>query len=135
MRQRDPQQLVQTALSKVKREDIAHRGFLKPIEIALKTSTTERDSEKPLKPGSLPAGLKITFKDEQNRRNLRNIEEVDSQNWEDLKMNNQNNMLSLIKQREGIELAICVCMYSEDKKMLKSTLAGIAENISNIVAQ
>jgi hypothetical protein len=50
-------------------------------------------------------------------------------------MNNQNNMLSLIKQREGIELAICVCMYSEDKKMLKSTLAGIAENISNIVAQ
>lgn len=26
----------------------------------------------------------------------------------------------------GIKLAICVCMYSETKSMLKSTLAGIA---------
>ena len=26
-------------------------------------------------------------------------------------------------------------MYSEDKKMLKSTLAGIKENISNIVSK
>lgn len=26
-------------------------------------------------------------------------------------------------------------MYSEDKKMLKSTLAGVAENISNLVAR
>ncbi len=33
-----------------------------------------------------------------------------------------------------MELAICVCMYSEDKKMLKNTLAGVAENIANIVA-
>ena len=32
-------------------------------------------------------------------------------------------------------MAICVCMYSEDKKMLKSTLAGIKENISNIVSR
>ena len=43
-------------------------------------------------------------------------------------------MLSLMKKAEGIELAICVCMYSEDKKMLKSTIAGISENIANIVA-
>lgn len=26
-------------------------------------------------------------------------------------------------------------MYSEDKKMLKSTLAGVKENISNLVAR
>ena len=39
-----------------------------------------------------------------------------------------------MKKAEGIELAICVCMYSEDKKMLKSTIAGISENIANIVA-
>jgi len=42
-------------------------------------------------------------------------------------------MLSLMKQKEGLELAICICMYSEDKKMLKSTLAGVAENIMNLV--
>lgn len=42
-------------------------------------------------------------------------------------------MLTLMKSTQGMELAICVCMYSEDKKMLKSTLAGIADNIVNIV--
>jgi hypothetical protein len=39
-----------------------------------------------------------------------------------------------MKKERGIELAICVCMYSEDKKMLKNTIAGISENIANIVA-
>ena len=52
-------------------------------------------------------------------------------------------MLSLFKRNEekvkkGLEnpfkLAICVCMYSETKQMLKSTLAGISQNIANLVA-
>lgn len=43
-----------------------------------------------------------------------------------------DNLLSLIKTKEGIELAICVCMYSEDKKMLKSTISGIAENVAQL---
>lgn len=43
-------------------------------------------------------------------------------------------MLSLMKKTEGIQLAICICMYSEDKKMLKSTIAGVSENIANLVA-
>lgn len=43
-------------------------------------------------------------------------------------------MLSLMKKKGGIKLAICICMYSEDKKMLKSTLAGVAENVANLVA-
>ena len=47
-------------------------------------------------------------------------------------------MLSLMKRnkdsRNKFQLAICVCMYSETKPMLKSTLAGIADNIANMVA-
>ena len=43
-------------------------------------------------------------------------------------------MLSLMKHPDGLELAICVCMYSEDRKMLKKTLAGIEENIAHLVA-
>lgn len=39
-----------------------------------------------------------------------------------------------MKQQKGIKLAICVCMYSEDKKMLKNTLSGVADNIANMVA-
>lgn len=53
--------------------------------------------------------------------------------YEKLKNRNQDNILAVLKKKEGIELAICVCMYSEDKKMLKSTLDGIKMNINNLV--
>jgi hypothetical protein len=59
---------------------------------------------------------------------------LEGQSFDTLQTLNQDNMLSLMKTREGIELAICICMYSEQKKMLKSTLAGVAENIANLVA-
>ena len=45
----------------------------------------------------------------------------------------QDNYVSLLKKPEGVELAICVCMYSEDKKMLKRTLMGITDNIDRLV--
>lgn len=32
-----------------------------------------------------------------------------------------------------LEIAICVCMYSESKAMLKDTLAGIEQNIISLV--
>ena len=35
--------------------------------------------------------------------------------------------------KTSIRLAICVCMYSEDKPMLRRTLAGIAKNIKCFV--
>jgi hypothetical protein len=51
------------AVSKLKEEDLMHRGFLKPIEIALKTSKTENESnDKKPTVSSLPAGLKIAVK-------------------------------------------------------------------------
>ena len=39
-----------------------------------------------------------------------------------------------MKKETGFKLAICVCMFREDKKMLKNTLRGIEENIANLVA-
>ena len=47
--------------------------------------------------------------------------------------NNYDNLLSLIKPGKGqepLELAICICMYSENKSMLRKTLAGVANNIA-----
>ena len=35
--------LMKSALKNIKYEDILHRGFLKPIEVALKTYKTEKD--------------------------------------------------------------------------------------------
>jgi hypothetical protein len=55
--------------------------------------------------------------------------------FQQIKENSQDNILTLMKEADGIELAICICMYSEDKTMLKSTLAGVAKNISNLVAR
>jgi hypothetical protein len=48
---------------------------------------------------------------------------------DELRKNQQDNYVSLLKKPKGLELAICVCMYSEDKPMLKRTLRGIADNI------
>ncbi len=56
MNEYEGENLIKKALSKLKEEDYIHRGFLKPIEIQLKTYKTE-DSK--LKVTSLPAGLKI----------------------------------------------------------------------------
>lgn len=35
--------------------------------------------------------------------------------------------------REGLKLAICICMYSEDKGMLRKTLTGVSKNIASMV--
>ncbi len=44
-----------------------------------------------------------------------------------------DNLISLLKKNDfghNLKLAICVCMYSEDKTELKKTLAGINRNIA-----
>ena len=45
----DAKKLGQEALKLVKNEDIWHRGFLKPIEITLKTDKTEEQYERSIK--------------------------------------------------------------------------------------
>jgi hypothetical protein len=138
MSEAEATRLVELACEQIKSDDITHRGFLKPIEVALKTYKTEILTENTvLKPGSLPAGLKISVKTslESDKKVLQDIEEVRAnESYAEMKENNKDNLLALLKKEKGIELAICVCMYSENKAMLKSTLAGIAENIANIVA-
>jgi len=63
-----------SALKNIKDEDILHRGFLKPFEIALKTYKTEPNDPK-FKPGSLAKGLKIAVREKLNedKRTFHNI--------------------------------------------------------------
>lgn len=73
----EAERLVNLASSMIGYDDIMHRGFLKPIEIALKTYKTEMFYEDcTLKPGSLPAGLKIAVNSslESQKRVLQDIE-------------------------------------------------------------
>ena len=119
MAEEKAKKMMEAALNKVKFEDITHKGFLKPIEVALKNYHTELlDEESNLKAESLPVGLKIAVatSPESQKRILQDVQAIDPQqeshSYEDLKSNNQDNMLTLMKKREGIQLAICVCMYS-----------------------
>jgi precorrin-6B methylase 1 len=40
-----------------------------------------------------------------------------------------------MKLGKEMEMAICVCMYNEDKDMLNNTLQGIGENIVQLYKQ
>jgi hypothetical protein len=48
-------------------------------------------------------------------------------------------MISFLKPVQSrdspINLAICICMYSEDKKMLKDTISGVRKNILNLLQE
>lgn len=94
------------------------------------------DDATKLKAGSLPAGLKIAVRGpNEEKRILKDVMRIEpGSSFSLIRENSQDNMLSLMKDEAGLELAICICMYSEDKKMLKSTLAGVSENIANLVA-
>ncbi len=40
-----------------------------------------------------------------------------------------------MKAQGAIEIAICICMYNEDRSMLNNTLLGVGENIINLYNQ
>lgn len=40
-----------------------------------------------------------------------------------------------MKTHGAMEMAICVCMYNEDRSMLQNTLQGIGENLVKLYQQ
>lgn len=71
----------------------------------------------------MAAGLKIAVKQKitNNKYDLQDIipiQNIATTSFEEIQANNQDNILTLMKQIttdsrvEGLELAICVCMYS-----------------------
>jgi hypothetical protein len=129
----DNEKMIKHFMSQVKLEDMINVCFMKPVELALKTHKTD-----PTVPADiLPQGMLIAVKETSvtdNKYKLSPLTEVNPQNsLEELRKQHQDNYISLLKKPEGLELAICICMYSEDKKMLKRTLMGIADNIDKLV--
>ena len=66
--------------------------------------------------------------DSDNIKSFDSLPEEKKLDYKFLCNNNYDNLLSLIKTDEGksLKLAICICMYSEDKNMLKRTLNGVS---------
>lgn len=78
------QSLVNYAASKIKDEDIIHRAFLKPFEIALKSPKTQAGSRQKHNAASLPLGLKIAAKESinSNKYDLVNVDMLEeSSRW------------------------------------------------------
>lgn len=68
-----------------------------------------------MKPNSSPAGLKIAMKSLQDPDVylFHNVGQIQpDETFSDVRENGKDNMLSLMKQTDGIELAICICMCS-----------------------
>ena len=118
-----------------------HKAFLRPQEIALKTWRTENDTSKPH--DALPYGLKQVIKSDisQDKFVLKDFESFDAlgpdqRDIQYINENNYDNLVSLLKPKSNeqkIQLCICICMYSEDKSMLRKTLAGVSNNIATFV--
>ena len=106
---------------------------MKPVELALRTHKNDKDVPN----DALPQGLMVAAKEagiNDNKYKLHRLEGVDREGtMQSLRKNHQDNYVSLLKKPTGMELAICVCMYSEDKPMLKRTLEGIADNVDLLV--
>ena len=104
--------MVSHFMDQVKLEDLINVGFMKPVELALRTHKNDKD----VPVDSLPQGLLYAHKEDgftANKYTLHPLQEVNKEaTLQELRENHQDNYLSLLKKPEGTELAICVCMYS-----------------------
>lgn len=93
---------VKGVIERNKESDLFHKAFLRPIEIALKTRTTEKDTKRPA--DALPYGLKQVIKRDiaLNQYVLKDFVPFRSVDKTQLSMekileNNQDNLISLMK--------------------------------------
>ena len=156
----DKKEMIGHFMSEVRQEDFLNIGFMKPIEVSLRTHRTDKN----VSAESLPQGLLMAVKDQginDNKFKLKPIEPISHEvnTLQQLRDQNLDNYISLLKkpkgeepvemapvQREsmvedevkepphhGLELGICISMCKEEKKLLKRTLVGVTENIDEMI--
>lgn len=91
----------------------------------------------------MPYGLKQVIKKDISfnkyvAQDFKSFDELtpDQRNIQYVRENNYDNLISLIKPKgddSKIQICICICMYSEDRSMLRKTLAGVSNNIATFV--
>lgn len=159
--------MIEHFMAQVKTEDYLNIGFMKPIEVALRTSKVDKE----VPADSLPKGLMIADKGtiNDNKYTLKRIKAIGSEDrfLDDLRSKQMDNFISLLKKPEekdeveaerrsqrhservsvaidpepeqkepkhhGMEIGICVSMSGENRKALKNTLVGVANNIDELV--
>lgn len=145
--------MIRHFMSQVKIEDMLNVGFMKPIEVALRTNRNDQSVPN----DSLPKGLMLADKKtiNDNKYELKKILPVDpTLSFKELKEKHfMDNYISLLKKPEiaemppqgeersetasaknnQMELGICVSMDNQDKKVLKKTLGGVADNVDKMI--
>lgn len=91
----------------------------------------------------MPYGLKQVIKADISQdkfvlKDFQPFDEIPSEkrNIDYINKENYDNLISLMKSNKSehnIQVCICICMYSEDKVMLRKTLAGVSNNIATFV--
>jgi hypothetical protein len=152
-------EMIRHFMSQVKTEDLLNVAFMKPFEVTLRTNRTD----KTVPPDALPEGLMLVLKDNginDNKYRLAPFKPVpnDLSTLDQLRHDNLDNYISLLKKpdppeaplvdevrmsqaervqeerpHKGCEFAICVSMAGEDRKVLKKTLTGVAQNVDEMV--
>ena len=89
---------------------------------------------------SLPYGLKQSVKLDifDNKGKLVEFEPLqlhEPTHFSKVIEHNDDNMICLLKgvNNNRLKLLVCICMYNEDKPMLRRTLAGVKDNIAELV--
>jgi hypothetical protein len=133
-------ELSDTVLGKINEGDLVHKVFLKPIELLLRTNKVDKTVNSRDLPQGLMQALKINSISDNTYEPVA-IPALDpASSFQQTCEDNADNLISFLKYRpdseersRGLELAICVCMYSEGKTMLKDSIRGIEDNIAKMV--
>lgn len=152
-------EMIRHFMSQVKMEDLLNVAFMKPFEVALRTNR----NDKAVPPDALPEGLMLVLKDNginDNKHRLQPFQTVPPEvtTLDHLRREHLDNYISLLKKPKppqpplvdevrmsqadqqqseaphvGCEFGICVSMAGEDRRVLKKTLAGVAQNVDEMI--
>lgn len=151
-------EMIRHFMSQVKTEDLLNVAFMKPFEVTLRTNKNDKN----VPPDALPEGLMLVLKENginDNKYRLTHFQPVpsDLSTLDKLRADNQDNYISLLKKpplpeqplvdevrmsqavaekperQSGCEFGICVSMAGEDRKALKKTLTGVAQNVDEMI--
>jgi hypothetical protein len=153
--------MIRHFMSQVKTEDLLNVAFMKPFEVALRTNRTDKTVPPDALPEGLMLVLKDNGIND-NKYRLSPFQPVPTElsTLDQLRAANADNYISLLKKlpapeqplvdeirmsqaedlegkkaekHQGCEFGICVSMAGEDRKVLKKTLTGVAQNVDELV--
>lgn len=155
-------EMIRHFMSQVKMEDLLNVAFMKPFEVTLRTSRNDKTVPPDSLPDGLMLVVKDNGIND-NKYHLKAFQTVPPEvaTLEHLRRDHLDNYISLLKKPKppqapvvdevrmsqvnqeekeekevphaGCEFGICVSMAGEDRRVLKKTLGGVAQNVDEMI--